>query len=121
MAQLGIGEALGQITEHHQRREQRQHGRVAEAQAADALALDYLRRGQRAELVVAQRRVVAQLLDVPQTSVGRESHLPQRGEVVRSFPETEIARGVDRQFRPQRAVLLESAAGGWFRLIDELL
>ena len=46
--------------------------------------------------------VVADFLDVRETPGGREAGCPQRGQVVQPFADAEVARVVDRGFRPER-------------------
>ena len=44
--------------------------------------------------------ITADSLNVKQTSVGCEADLPQNGQISQSFPNIEIARVIDRGFRP---------------------
>jgi hypothetical protein len=46
-------------------------------------------------------RVVAELLDAKQASVGGKADLPQCGQIGQPFPDLEIAGVVDRGFRSQ--------------------
>jgi len=50
--------------------------------------------------VGAGDRVVAESLDVQQTSVGAEADLPQRGQIGQPFPDLEVAGVVDGGLGP---------------------
>src|SRR3990172_1903712 len=82
IAKLAVGEAAGTEPEEEQRQEQGLHARISEAQASGALPADLLGSLDALERVFAHRAVVAEALDVEQTSVGGEADLPQRREVV---------------------------------------
>jgi hypothetical protein len=81
--------------------------RVAKAQGADALTSHGLRRGHRLESILTQDRIVAQLLDVQETSVGCKGQLPQAREIVERLADAEVAGVVDNQLCPQRGAFLE--------------
>ena len=78
---VAVGETPRQETEHQQRAEQRLHRHVGEPQAAGPLPIDLDRFIDTAERVFADGTVLADPLDVQETSVGLEADLPQGGQV----------------------------------------
>src|SRR6187455_2588015 len=82
------------------------HGRVREAQTAGSLSADLDRLIDTAERVFAHGTVLADPLDVQETSIGLEADLPQGGQVTQPFADAEVARVVDRRLGPQGAALL---------------
>jgi hypothetical protein len=60
----------------------RQDSRVSEAEARGALAIDDSRSSDALEVVLADRAVVADSVDVEKTPVGREADLLQGREVL---------------------------------------
>src|SRR5262249_20528914 len=101
--QVAVGKTSGQQTKHQKRAEQSLHQHVGEAQGAGALSLDLDRLMDRAECVFADGTVLADPLDVEETSVGVEADPPQGGQVGQPFADTEVARVVDRGLGPQGA------------------
>ena len=53
---------------------------------------------------LANEAVVSDSLDVEETSIGLKADLPQRGEVVQSFADSEVTGIVDGRFSTQGAV-----------------
>src|SRR3972149_118686 len=80
--------------------------RVGEAQGGGPLPLDRDRLGDAGERGFSNRAVVADSLDVQETSVGLKADLPQGGEVRQPLADLEVPRVVDRRLRPERAPLL---------------
>ena len=76
--QVAVGKTPRQQTKHQQRAEQRLHGRVGETQAAGPLPIDLDRFIDTVERVFADGTVLADPLDVQQTSVGLEADLAAR-------------------------------------------
>ena len=68
----------GKQTKHQQRAEQRLHGHVGEAQAAGPLPIDLDRFIDPVERVFADGTVLADPLDVQETSVGLKADLAAR-------------------------------------------
>ena len=56
--------------------------------------------------VLADKAVVADSLDVEQTSVGSKADLPECGKVVKPFADVEVAAVVNRSLCPEGAALL---------------
>src|SRR5438874_7729067 len=56
---------------------------------------------------LAKRAIVADSLDVEETSVGLEADLPKRREVLKPLADGEVARAVDGRLGAQRAPFLE--------------
>ena len=104
--QVAVGKTSGQQTKHQQCAEQGLHGHVGEAQAAGTLPIDLDRFIDTAERVFADGTVLADPLDVQETSVGVEADPPQGGQVGQPFADAEVAGVVDRGFGPQGAALL---------------
>ena len=101
--QVAGGETTRQETKHQQRAEQRLHRQVGEAQAAGPLTIDLDRFVHTAERVFADGAVLADPLDVQETSIGLEADLPQGREVRQPFADAEVARVVDRGLGPKGA------------------
>ena len=55
--------------------------------------------------VFSDPAVVADSLDIEETSVGSKADLPECGKVVQPFADVEVAGVVDRGLRPQGAAL----------------
>ena len=101
--QIAVGKTPRQQTEHQQRAEQRLHGHVGEAQTAGPLPIDLDRFIDPMERVFADGTVLADPLDVQETSVGLEADPPQGGQVRQPLADAEVARVVDRRLGPQGA------------------
>jgi len=106
LAELRRGEPVGQEPEDHQRTEQRLDPRVGEPQGRNPLVGDHLGALDLPQGRFAEGAVVAELLDVEETSVGVEADLPQGGEVLQPFAEGEVPRVVDRGLGPEGPPLL---------------
>ena len=78
--QIAVGKTTGQQTKHQQRAEQRLHRHVGEAQSTGPLPIDLDRFIDTAERVFADGTVLADPLDVQETSVGLKADLPQGGQ-----------------------------------------
>ncbi len=100
-AEVAVGEPVGQESEHDDGGEQGVDARVAEAERGDALTVegdglrDVVERG------FADGGVVADSLDVEETSVGVEADLPECGQVVQPFADAEVAGVVDGGLGPK--------------------
>ena len=103
--QVAVGETTGCQTEHHEHAEQRLHCGVGESQPTGTLPVDLDRFVDTAERVFADGTVLADPLDVQQTSIGLEADLPQSGQVTQPFADAEVARVVDRRLGPQGTAL----------------
>src|SRR5579871_2154041 len=106
IAQVAVGKTSGQQTKHQQCTQERLHGAVREAQGASPLFIDRYRLIEPAEGVLAQGAILADRLDVQQTSVGLEADLPQGGQVHQPLAQAEVARVVDGSLGPQGAAFL---------------
>ena len=95
-----VGEPLGQQTIEDQHAQERLHTRIGEGQGGHALVADDLGPRDLLERVVAEEAIVAELLDVEQTSIGGEADRPQRGQVVQPFADGKVTGVVDRRFGP---------------------
>ena len=80
------GEAVGQKSEHDHGAEKGMHPRVGESQGRSTLAADDGGLADLAEGDVADGRVVADSLDVEETSVGSEADLPESGRFSSRLP-----------------------------------
>lgn len=68
--QVAVGETTGCQTEHQKPAEQGLHGRIGESQPAGTLSVDLDQFVDTAERVFADGTVLADPLDVQQTSIG---------------------------------------------------
>lgn len=71
------------------------------AEGGGSLAVDDGGGGDVVEDGVADGRVVADSLDVEETSVGAVADLPECGQVVEPFPDAEVAGVVDGRLGPK--------------------
>jgi hypothetical protein len=78
-AQVGVGEPVGLEPEDQQHGQQRLGAGIAEAQAGGVLTGDVGGGGDGGERGGSGGRVMADVFDVQQTSVGGEADLPHRG------------------------------------------
>ena len=106
VAQIAVPEAVGQHAEGEQRREQRLHAEVAEAQRGGALAVDDARPVEVVERFGADGAVVADMLDAQQASVGGEADPFEIIEVLQPSADIEVVGVVDHRLGPQCAALL---------------
>jgi len=83
-------EAVGPQPKQHERAEQRQHARVEKAQRRHPLAVHNAGPMHPVHGLVGDRAVVAESLDVQQTSIGLKADLPQGGEVCQPTPERKV-------------------------------
>ena len=104
-AEVAVAPAVGQQAKHHQHAEERVDDRVGEAQGGGPLTLDG-DRSSTGERVFADRAIVADPLDVQETSVGLKADLPQGGEVRQPSADVEVVRVVDGRLRPERPSFL---------------
>src|SRR3990172_2295555 len=107
LSQLAVGEATGTQSEEQESQEEGLDARIPEAETGGALAVDALGVLDALKRVFAERTVMAEALDVEQTSVGGEADLPQRREVVQPSADREVVAVVDDRLRAQSPVLLE--------------
>src|SRR5262249_38608374 len=105
LAHFRVGKATYLETENDQHGEQGLHPGVAEFQRGSALAFDRYGPDHLIQGVFANGAVVRDLLDIEQTSVGLKADLPQSGQVVKSFADTEVAGIVDGGFRAKGTAL----------------
>jgi len=75
-AQIAIGEPVRQQTVQDQEAQERLHTGVGEGQRGDALVAHDLRAGHLAEGLLTEEAIVAEVLDVKQTSIGLEADHP---------------------------------------------
>jgi len=106
LAQVAVGEPVGQETKHDERRQQRLDTGVGEAQSGGALTVDDDGRSDSSEGVFAAPGLVADSLDVQETSVGGEADLPQGGQVAQPFADPEVTGVVDGHFGAEGSTLL---------------
>ncbi len=78
------------------------NARVAETQGGNALTVEGCGTCDVVERGFADGRVVADSLDVEETSVGVEADLPECGQVVQPFADAEVAGVVDGGLGPER-------------------
>jgi hypothetical protein len=100
------GETPRQQTEDQQRPERCLHGHIGESQTAGPLPIDLDRFIHPMERVRAHGAVLADPLDVQQTSIGLEAQPPPGGQVGQPLADAEFAWVVDRGLGPQGAALL---------------
>ena len=81
LAQVAIGEPGGEETEDDQGREERLDPILLEAERGGSLAVDRDGLSNLRERRCAEVAIVADPLDVEQTSIGSEADLPERGQV----------------------------------------
>jgi len=82
------------------------YGRVGKGQRAGALTVDRHGLVDLTKRVFAHGAIVADRLDVQETSVGLEADLPQGGQIMQPFADVEVAGVVDGGFRAQGTTLL---------------
>jgi hypothetical protein len=80
-ADIPMAEAGGAEGKQTQGLHEGQHAPVAEAEARGALGIDDDRLRYGFEEVIPDQRVVAQIFDVQEASVGGEADLPQGGQI----------------------------------------
>ena len=105
-AQVTIGEPLGEKTKEQQRQEQGQHSRVAETHSAGTPPINFRRLDELAKRRLIEGRVVAELLDVQETSVGVKADLPEGRQVVQPATDAKISCVGDSSLRSQHAAFL---------------
>ena len=76
-----VGKPFGQQTEDHEGAEERHNVGIGETEGGHAFALDDSGTCERQEGLLSQTTVVAQSLDVKETSVGLEANLPESGKI----------------------------------------
>lgn len=103
--QLRIGEPLGQKPKSNQGTEQSLDAWVGKAQGRNPLPGYDLRVVDLLKSLFTQQAIVADLLDVQETSVGGEADEPQSGQIFQPFADAKVTRIVDRSFCAQCATL----------------
>jgi hypothetical protein len=106
VAEVGIGKAVGEEPEEDEGVEQGLNTLVPEAQGRGSLLGDDARPLNGVERVLAKGAIVADSLDVEETSVGFEADPPECGKVVQPFSDSEVTCVVDRGFRAKCAAFL---------------
>src|SRR5919201_2865462 len=106
LAQVFVREASRQETIQDQDAQKRLDTGSSEGQGRDALAVHDLGACHLGEGVLTDEAIVAKLLDVEQTSVGRKADGPQRGQINQSLADGEVARVVDGGLGAQGPPLL---------------
>jgi len=101
-----MGETLGQEAEHHQGGKEGLHPRVGEGQSGGSLSLHLDRAGDLAKLLFSHSAIMADSLDVQETSVGRKAHYPQGGQVVQPLADAKVPGVVDGGLGAESAALL---------------
>src|SRR3954463_5944243 len=88
------------LDENKQQQDMQQplHPRISEAQRCRALSIDHDRSLQVLERCFADEAIVADALDVEQTSVGRKADLAQFREIFDASGDVEVAGVVDGRF-----------------------
>jgi len=74
------------------------HAPIVEAQSGSPLTVTLNRLHDLLVGLLANEVVVSDGLDVEETSIGLKADLPQRGEVLQSFADSEVAGIVDVRF-----------------------
>jgi hypothetical protein len=98
-AQVAVGEPVGVAAERQQRLKQGMAAPLGQPQSGDTGSSGGGdRAGEGVKRVCAGDRVVAESLDVQQTSVGVGADLPQRGQIGQPFADRKIGGVVDRGF-----------------------
>ena len=85
-----VGKPFGQQTEDYEGTEQRHDVRVGETEGGHAFPLDDSGTCERQESLLSQTTVVAQSLDVKETSVGLEADLPESGKINEPLANTKV-------------------------------
>jgi hypothetical protein len=96
--QVVIGEPLRQKSKGNESIEQGLDAWVSEAQGRHPLSRKRLRLVHLLEGVFSEKAIVADLLDVQETSVSLKADVPQSGQVFQPFANVEVARIVDGGF-----------------------
>src|SRR3954470_5999850 len=106
LAQMAVSKSALDENKQQQDMQQPLHPRVGKAQRRRALSIDYDRPLQVLERCFADEAVVADALDVKQTSVGRKANLAQFGEIFDASANFEVAGIVDGRLGSKRLSLL---------------
>src|SRR6185436_2463780 len=106
LAEIFVGETVDLEGEHNKNAEKRLDPPVIEAERRDSLSIYLERLNDLLERILADCTVVADSLDVEETSVGLEANLPQCGQVVQSFADLEVVSVVDGRLGSQGAAFL---------------
>src|SRR5262249_40569492 len=106
LAQMAVSEYALDKNEQQQHMQQPLHPRVSKAQRCRALRIYHDRPLQVLERCFADEAIVADALDVKQTSVGRKADLAQFGKVFDAPADVEVAGVVDGRLSPKRLSLL---------------
>ena len=101
-----VPEPLGQQSEETQRLQESHHPGVAEAKGGSPLAENDVGPTQRLEGRAPEDAILAQLLDVQETSIGPETNLPKGRQISKPFADPEVARLVDGGLRSQPTAFL---------------
>lgn len=99
--QFVIGEAQRQKPKGNECAEQGLHAWIGEAQSRDPLPSNRQRLADLLKGIFSQKAIVADLLDVQQTSVGLKTDEPQSGQVFQPFANVEVTGIVDGGFGAQ--------------------
>lgn len=91
LAQIPVGEAPREQTKQEQGGEEHQHSRIPETQGRGALLAHLHRLMNRLKGRFAQAAIMADSLDVQQTSVGVEADLAQGAQVLQPFADGEVS------------------------------
>lgn len=104
-SQIPVGETSRQEAEDQECAQQRQNPEIAEPQGRGPLPIDDLGTMHLGARSVSHPAVMAESLDVQETSVGPKAHLLQGREVVQPSADLEVMRIVDGRLRAQGAPL----------------
>src|SRR5918911_2172266 len=96
LSQITVCEAAGNQTKPDQQMPERQHTQVGGAESRGALAVDLDRTVQPVQRLFSHGAVLAETLDLEQTSVGLKADLPQCGQITQPFADGEVSRVVNR-------------------------
>jgi hypothetical protein len=99
-AQIGVGEAVWEESEEDEGMEEGLDPSVLKAEGGGSLVCYVSRLLDGMEGVFTDRAIMADALDVEQTSVGLEADLPECGKVVKPFADLEVAGVVDGGLGP---------------------
>ena len=108
LTQMAVSEYALDKNEQQQHMQQPLHPRVSKAQRRRALRIDNDRPLQVLEQCFADEAVVADALDVKQTSVGRKADLAQFGKVFDASADAKVTRIVVRNRPGVRRLILRS-------------
>ena len=106
LAEFAIGKPSRKQAKDKQRSQKCQHGRVIQTHGRGTLAVNGDRAGNVMESIFAGHGIVAESLDVQETSVGIVADLPQLWKILQPLSDAKVAGVVNRRLGTEGSALL---------------